>query len=207
MTNPLQEFSDFQTNIRQTDVVANFAELSHHPGTEEGIRNGQLGADGMTYPVAFFHVTLSGTTGNAVGGLLVSDNIGVPLEFVITNSVRPSPAQRVLYGKSLKQHVAVELCGRQLLQHLKTRPKVVFVKEEYLLKLQHVTDVPVLQLTTAVQLGVERPQPTIVAPPSRPENVDLIDLRSLDADMLDAFDRIEQCREILARNKEEYRID
>ncbi len=207
MTTPLQEYHDFEAFNRRIESQHGDAHSLRTPSAEMGTDSRQLGADGMTYPVAFLQVTFSETTRNAVGGLLVSDNIGVPLEFVITNAVRPTSAQRVLYGKSLRKHVAVELCGRQLLQHVKTRPRVVFVKDDYLLALQKITELPVLQLTTAVQLGSDKPQPTVVAPPLRPENAELIDLRSLDPDMLDAFERIEQCREILARTKDEYRIE
>jgi len=165
-----------------------------------------LGADGMTYPVGFLRVTTNAENGSAVGGLLVADNTGIPLEFMITAAVRPTPAQRVLYGKRLKSYVAVELCGQQLLRQVKIKPKLVFVEEREMLRLANVTDVPVLRLLPSEQLGTARPLPTVEFPTDHTEYERMIDLRSLDQDMVDCFNRVEQCREILAKTREEYRL-
>lgn len=48
-------------------------------------------------------VTFDANTGNAVGGMLVTDNTGIPLEFLITSAVRPTRAQQILYGNRLKR--------------------------------------------------------------------------------------------------------
>jgi hypothetical protein len=172
----------------------------------DAVVDARLGSDGMTYPIAFFHVISNEENGNMVGGLLVSDNTGVPMEFVITNAVKPTPAQRILYGKRLKSYAAIELCAKQLLQHVKTRPRVYFVQNDLLLGISAITETPVLKLTSAEQFGTTIPSPAVVAPDSNPEYANCIDIRSLDADMLDGFRRIELCREILAKTKPEYQL-
>jgi hypothetical protein len=170
-------------------------------------RNGQkLGSDGLTYPVAFIQITFDATTGNTVGGMLVTDNTGIPLEFLITSAVRPTRAQHILYGKRLKSFVAINLCATQLVNDIKTTPKVVFVHDDFMLGLSAHTSLPVLMLQQTEQLGTLAPRPTVIPPRNKPEYAELIDLTSLNADMIDAFDRIEKCREVLAARNDEYKI-
>lgn len=136
----------------------------------------------------------------------MTDNTGIPLEFMITTAVRPTRAQQILFGNRLKSYVAINLCGKQLLQDVKTKPRVVFVREEWMLNLISQTDIPVLLLQHTEQLGSASVKPTAIPPKSRPEFGDLIDLASLDADMVDAFDRIERSREVLAMKSDGYKI-
>lgn len=172
--------------------------------SEQSVR--RLGSDGLTYPLGFIHVSTNATNGNAVGGMLVADNTGVPLEFMVTTAVRPTRAQQILYGNRLKSYVAVNLCAKELVQQIKTTPKVIFVQEPWMLSLCDHTAIPVLQIIQTEHLGTANPRPTIVPPRNHPEYAQLIDLTSLDVDMLDAFERIEKCREVLAAKNEEYRI-
>ncbi len=171
------------------------------------LRNGQkLGADGLTYPIGFIQVTFNVTNGNAVGGMLVTDNTGIPLEFLITSAVRPTRAQQILYGKRLNSFIANNLCGVQLLNDIKTKPKVVFVQDEYMLGLAAHTSIPVLVLRQTEQLGTVATRPTVIPPRDKLEYADVVDLSSLDADMIDAFERIEKCREVLAARNDEYKL-
>jgi hypothetical protein len=166
----------------------------------------KLGADGLTYPVGFLQVTFDENTGNAVGGFLVTDNTGIPLEFLITSAVRPTRAQQILYGNRLKSYIAINLCGNQLLNDIKTKPKAIFVSEEFMLGLSAHTPLPVLMLQQTEQLGRVATMPTLIPPRNKPEYADVIDLTSLNADMIDAFNRIEKCREVLAARNDEYKI-
>lgn len=196
----------------EIDLDLNDGVLPNSPARMEATgtalsRNAQkLGADGLTYPIGFLHVTFNSSNGNAVGGMLVTDNTGIPLEFLITTAVRPTRAQQILYGKRLNSFIAINLCGVQLLNDIKTKPKVVFVQDEYMLGLVTHTSIPVLVLRQTEQLGTTSPRPTVVPPRERPEYADVVDLTSLDADMIDAFDRIEKCREVLASRNEEYKL-
>jgi hypothetical protein len=169
-------------------------------------RRKRLGQDGVTYPIGFIQVTSNQSNGHAVGGLLVADNTGIPLEFVVTTAVRPSRAQQILYGNRLRSFIAVNLCAVQLLASVKTRPSVIFVRDEWMLALHSHTEIPVLALKRSEELGSLAGRPTVIAPQSHPEYADIIDLTSLDADMIDAFDRIEKCREVLAARSEDYKI-
>ena len=138
--------------------------------------------------------------------MLVTDNTGIPLEFLITSAVRPTRAQQILYGKRLNSFIANNLCGVQLLNDIKTIPKVVFVQDEYMLGLAAHTSIPVLVLRQTEQLGTVSLRPTVIPPRDKPEYADVVDLSSLDADMIDAFERIEKCREVLAARNDEYKL-
>ncbi len=166
----------------------------------------KLGSDGLTYPLGFIYVSTNPANGHAVGGMLVADNTGVPLEFMVTTAVRPTRAQQILYGNRLKSFVAVNLCAKELVQQIKTKPSVIFVQEAWMLSLSEHTTIPVLQILRTEQLGTASSRPTIIPPRNHQEYSQAIDLTSLDVDMLDAFERIEKCREVLAAKSEEYRI-
>lgn len=185
---------------------ANALNADESYGTTSPGSGKRLGENGLTYPIGFVSVAANSANGNAVGGMLVADNTGIPLEFVITTAVRPTAAQQILYGKRLKSYVAVNLCGKELLSSVKTKPAVIFVRDETLLTLHEFTEIPVLLIRRNEELGSAAGRPTVVPPKAHPKYAQMIDLTSLDADMLDAFDRIEKCREVLAKNKEEYRI-
>jgi hypothetical protein len=138
----------------------------------------RLGHDGLTYPIGFIQVTFNEKNGHAVGGMLIADNTGIPLEFIVTNAVRPTRAQHILYGKRLQSYVAVNLCGRELIGATKNKPKVIFVPDESMLALHAFTDIPVLVLRKGDELGSVAARPSVIPPPEKPHYEDVIDLTS-----------------------------
>jgi len=64
--------------------------------------------------------------GKYIGGLLVVDELGIPLEFKYTEPFEPTRLQRVLYGKSLEMYVEHGLIMKSLLKNAETRPDVYF---------------------------------------------------------------------------------
>jgi hypothetical protein len=169
-------------------------------------RRERLGADGHTYPIGFIHLSFNPSNGHALAGMLIADNTGLPLEFNITTAVRPTRAQQILYGNRLRSYVAVHLCAQELIKACKTRPQVIFVEDESLLEAHKLTDIPVLVLRQGNWRGGIHSRPEVIPPKEHPEYADIIDLTSLDSDMLDAFARIEKCREVLATKSDEFRI-
>ena len=61
-----------------------------------------------------------------LGGYLVLNLAGRPMEFHCTAPVRPSRAQEILYGPTLKPYLCGEQIGRTLIDSAKARPGVVF---------------------------------------------------------------------------------
>lgn len=62
-----------------------------------------------------------------LGGLLVTDASGIPLDFRYTEPITPTKLQSVLYGKALEPHLKEEVIQRTLLKELKTPPDVFVV--------------------------------------------------------------------------------
>jgi hypothetical protein len=74
-----------------------------------------------------------------VGGLLVTNRFGRPLEFQCTAPVKPNRAQQILYGPTLRPYVLGELLGRTLLDKIGVKPHLVLLESDEILDLrQHV---------------------------------------------------------------------
>ncbi len=64
-----------------------------------------------------------------VGGALVVDRYGLPLEFRHTLPVRPTKLQRALYGDALDRYLRTVVVARRLLDALEVRPSLVLVAD------------------------------------------------------------------------------
>ncbi|HMP80212.1 MAG TPA: hypothetical protein PKD54_12225 [Pirellulaceae bacterium] len=84
--------------------------------------------------LAFLHVQ-DGNEGGFIGGLLVVNGMGRPLEFHCTAPFLPTPTQRILYGTTLDSFVFCEQVGTALIQQLKHRPRAILVQQARLLEL------------------------------------------------------------------------
>ena len=51
-----------------------------------------------------------------VGGYLVTNHWGRPLEFRLTNAIQPNRVQHILYGETLNSYLCGELIGKTLLE-------------------------------------------------------------------------------------------
>ena len=81
--------------------------------------------------------------GGYVGGILVTSQLGRPLEFQCTTPVRPNRTQVILYGPTLAPFVYSEVIGKTLLERLGAKPHLVLVDQEPLLELRRQTSIPV----------------------------------------------------------------
>jgi hypothetical protein len=57
-----------------------------------------------------------------LGGLLLTDTSGIPLDFRYTEPITPTKLQGVLYGKALEPHLKEEVIQKTLLKELKSMP-------------------------------------------------------------------------------------
>jgi len=83
-----------------------------------------------------------------VGGLLVTNRIGRPLEFQCTTPVRPNKTQEVLYGPTLESFLYSEVLGRTLLDRMAVKPDVLLIDQPELLAIREICSSPVLLLGT-----------------------------------------------------------
>ena len=69
------------------------------------------------------------------GGYLIVSTAGRPLEFHCTTPVLPNPAQRILYGASLRPYLLGELIGLSLLTKAKTPVEMVLTDQQEVLSI------------------------------------------------------------------------
>jgi hypothetical protein len=78
------------------------------------------------------------------GGMLLVDWRGKPQDFRCTSAIKPNTIQRVLYGGTLIEHMALKLCGLPLLHALPKTPTVLLADCPELLLLRTHADIPSL---------------------------------------------------------------
>lgn len=89
-----------------------------------------------------------------VGGLLITNHLGRPLEFQCTTPVQPNSTQKILYGPTLKPFVLTELIGRTLYERADVKPDLLLVDQDDLMSLREFLEVPVACLNSEVAVPV-----------------------------------------------------
>ncbi len=80
------------------------------------------------------------------GGYLIISDWGRPLEFHCTAPVRPTRAQQILYGPSLRPYLLGEQIGSTLLGKAKLSPQVILTDQAATLCLRSRGDVPMARV-------------------------------------------------------------
>ena len=75
-----------------------------------------------TLKLAYFVAMKEGAS--YLGGLLLTDTSGIPLDFRYTEPITPTKLQSVLYGKALEPHLKEEVIQKTLLKELKAVPDI-----------------------------------------------------------------------------------
>lgn len=86
-----------------------------------------------------------------VGGLLVTNHFGRPLEFQCTAPLKPNRAQEILYGPTLVPYVVGDLIGRTLIEKVGVKPHLVLTERNDLLPLRDLVSIPVACVDDPVQ--------------------------------------------------------
>jgi hypothetical protein len=81
--------------------------------------------------------------GAYVGGMLVTNQLGRPLEFQCTTAVRPNRTQAILYGPTLTPFLYSELIGKTLFARLDVKPQLIIVDQAALLPLREQVPPPI----------------------------------------------------------------
>ena len=156
-------------------------------------------SDGDRLHLGFLQV--AHTDAGFVGGLLVTNRQGRPLEFQCTTPVRPNKTQEILYGPTLHPFIYSELLGKTLVERLSVKPDIIIVQQAELLDLRLHLATPVscvvdpqaegaLPDETRVQLGAQ----VLRVHPEHTEDVDVLQSASRlvpgDADLAEPLDRV-----------------
>lgn len=101
------------------------------------------------------------------GGYLILSELGRPLEFHCSTPVKPNPAQRILYGTTLREYVLGELIGQALLAKAQIPVQAVLTDQRDMLSTTLVRSEAIALLEPLTEGQPETP-PT-VAPTTAPE--------------------------------------
>lgn len=100
-----------------------------------------------------------------VGGLLITNRFGRPLEFQCTTPVKANRTQQILFGPHLRPYVLTELIGKTLIEKVGVKPDLVLTESSDLLLLRDHISVPVASVSDSsksrsdddtLQLGQQR---------------------------------------------------
>ena len=94
-----------------------------------------------------------------IGGYLVLNTVGRPLEFHCTAPVRPNRAQEILYGPTLAPFLYGEQIGQALVNKSRTKPLFVCTDVVPVLSLRDHVKFPVLLLAEPAADEASEPEP------------------------------------------------
>jgi len=153
------------------------------------------------FHLGFLRVAL--TDQGYVGGLLVTNHLGRPLEFQCTTPVRPNRTQEILYGPTLEPFICSELIGKTLYERLGVKPQFIIVQQQNLLELRRQIEVPIGFLPDAgVALSGDLPETSRIQFGRQilqlhsefPEDISILapfqSRMTADADMREPLDRV-----------------
>ncbi|GIW83002.1 MAG: hypothetical protein KatS3mg105_4809 [Gemmatales bacterium] len=81
-----------------------------------------------------------------LGGYLVTNRWGRPLEFRLSTPVQPNRIQQILYGSVLQPYLCSDLIGKTLVEKTTSKADLIFTDCEAALDLRKLLDTPVLWL-------------------------------------------------------------
>lgn len=82
-----------------------------------------------------------------VGGYLITNAWGRPLEFRLTSAVQPNRVQTVLYGPTLTEYLHADVIGKALVEKTSIRPDLIVTDCPAMLGLRSRIEIPVIALS------------------------------------------------------------
>lgn len=87
--------------------------------------------------------------GGVVGGYLVTNAWGRPLEFRLTTAVQPTRVQQILYGPTLTEYLHADLIGKTLIEKTTAQPHLIVADSVPALALRWRVGTPTVALGAA----------------------------------------------------------
>jgi hypothetical protein len=105
-------------------------------------------------PVTLGFLTALQEPSGWLGGYLVTNGWGRPLEFRLTTAVQPNRVQAALYGPTLAEYLLADLIGKTLVEKTATKPDLVVTDVPAALPLRSRVEMPVVALRSATATEV-----------------------------------------------------
>src|SRR6266851_6883697 len=142
-----------------------------------------------------------------LGGYLVTNRWGRPLEFRLSTAVQPNRVQQILYGDTLEPYLCAEVIGKTLVEKTAAPAQLFVTDQRPMLDLRWRVDAPVIWLAAAEEqanetLGCLQPatetRPAIYRHPNFPaDDAGLRPLLHRVESMLDLSEPFERVREAM----------
>jgi hypothetical protein len=97
-------------------------------------------------PTSLGFLTVLHEAGGYLGGYLVTNGWGRPLEFRLSSAVQPNKVQQILYGPTLEPYVCADLIGKTLVDKAGAPAQLVVTDREAALDLRLKLEAPVVWL-------------------------------------------------------------
>jgi len=124
-----------------------------------------------------------------LGGYLVTNQWGRPLEFRLSTAVLPNRVQQILYGDTLQPYICGELIGKTLIDKTVTQAHVIVTDREIVLPLRQLLATPVGWIDEREWAGVSERENVLQTHPLFPQDQRM--LADLEERLGDAFDLTE----------------
>src|SRR5437870_8265366 len=98
-------------------------------------------------------LTILEETNGYLGGYLVTNVWGRPLEFRLSTAVQPNRVQQILYGGSLEPYICADLIGKALVEKTATPVSLVLTDNQAVLDLRDRWETPVAWLAPREDAG------------------------------------------------------
>lgn len=105
-----------------------------------------------------------------LGGYLVTNQWGRPLEFRLSTAVQPNRVQQILYGGTLEPYVCADLIGKTLVDKTGTPAQLIVTDRQAVLDLRQRVEVPVLLLRPDRSAGGDGAADGYVCHPHYPQD-------------------------------------
>ena len=92
--------------------------------------------------------------GGTLGGYLVTNSWGRPLEFRLTSAVQPNRVQAILYGAALSSFLCGELIGKTLVEKSTAPVRWIVTDSPHVLELRQHVEFPVVLSATSEPDGL-----------------------------------------------------
>lgn len=112
-----------------------------------------------TGPLNVGFLSLLHEPGGYLGGYLVTNTWGRPLEFRLSSAVQPNRVQQILYAHTLEPYLCADLIGKTLVDKAAVPAQLIVTEREVVLDLRLKLEVPVAWLAPA-----EEPRAAIRTP-------------------------------------------
>ena len=97
-----------------------------------------------------------------LGGYLVTNSWGRPLEFRLSTAVQPNRVQQILYGTTLAEYLCADLIGKTLIDKTATPIQLLVTDSLHVLSIRSRIDLPVIAAIPESQLATASSESSMV---------------------------------------------